>query len=85
MKTKPRPATWWMCLNPYPEGDKPMVRHASYGEACTEARRLCLKTGRKTHVLKLIGTYHPPQIPEPVWEDRDSHVQWIDRTLPHEL
>lgn len=65
--------TWWMCLNPYPEGDKPEVRHACHLEAQAEAARLCVKTGRKIHVLKCIGTYHPPQIPQCEWEDRD----WI--------
>jgi hypothetical protein len=71
MKTH-RPKTWWMCLNPYHEGDKPTVRHETLGAAGEEARRLCLKTGRKIHVLQLVGTMHPP-IPQPVnpvWEDR---------------
>jgi hypothetical protein len=71
MKTH-RPKTWWMCLNPYHEGDKPTVRHETFADAAAEARRICLKTGRKIHVLQLIGTMHPP-IPQPVrplWEDR---------------
>ena len=71
--------TWWMCFNPYPEGDKPQVRHACHLEAQAEAARLCVKTGRKIHVLKCVGTYHPPQIPQPVWEARDTRVLWFDR------
>lgn len=71
MSKKHRPPTWWMCLNPYLEGDKPEVRHEHFASAQEEARRLCLVTGRKIHVLKCVGTYHPPQIPQPVWEDRD--------------
>lgn len=71
MSKKHRPPTWWMCLNPYPEGTKPRVQHEHFASAQEEARRLCLKTGRKIHVVKCVGTYHPPQIPQPVWEGRD--------------
>jgi len=71
--TRPRgcPATWWMCLNPYPEGEKPQFRHECVLEAQAEAARLCVKTGRKIHVLKCIGTMHPPVEPKVIWEDRD--------------
>jgi hypothetical protein len=60
--------TWWMVFNPYPEGEKPTCRHESYVEAVAEAGRLCAKTGKKIHVLKLVGTMHP-QI-DVRWEDR---------------
>jgi DNA repair exonuclease SbcCD ATPase subunit len=63
--TKP---CWWLCFNPYPEGDKPTFRHASFGEAQKEAARLAKLTGRKIHVLKLAGTMHPPC--ECKWEER---------------
>jgi hypothetical protein len=78
MSKKHRPMTWWMCLNPYLEGDKPEVRHSTFAEAQEEARRLCVRTGRKIHVLKCVGTYHAPQIPQPVWEDRDY---WSNSTF----
>lgn len=60
------PATWWMCLNPYAEGQKPQKRHESFESARAEACRLCLVTGRKIHVLKLAGTMHMT----PFWEER---------------
>jgi DNA repair exonuclease SbcCD ATPase subunit len=63
--TKP---CWWLCFNPYPEGDKPTVRHASFGEAQKEAARLAKLTGKKIHVLKLAGTMHPPGGCK--WEER---------------
>jgi hypothetical protein len=63
--TKP---CWWLCFNPYPEGEKPTVRHASYGEAQKEAARLAKLTGKKIHVLKLAGTMHPPGGCK--WEER---------------
>jgi hypothetical protein len=58
----------WLCFNPYPEGNKPTFRHASFGEAQKEAARLAKLTGRKIHVLKLAGTMHPPC--ECKWEER---------------
>jgi hypothetical protein len=63
--TKP---CWWLCFNPYPEGNKPTFRHASFGEAQKEAARLAKLTGRKIHVLKLAGTMHPPGGCK--WEER---------------
>lgn len=74
-----------MCLNPYLEGDKPQVRHERFASAQEEARRICLKTGRKIHVLKCVGTYHPPQIPQPVWEARDTRVLWFDRRFEERI
>lgn len=71
MSKKPRPATWWMCLNPYPGGTKPRVQHESLGEAQAEAARLCCLMGKKIHVLKCVGTMHPPVAPKGIWEDRD--------------
>lgn len=62
--------TWWMVFNPYPEGHKPEIRHESFGEAQKEAARVSQLTGKKIHVLKLVGTMHPPQQPSCVWEDR---------------
>jgi hypothetical protein len=59
---------WWMCLNPYFEGTKPQVRHASREEAEAEAERLCVKTGRKIHVLQVVSTVHPAR---PYLEVRD--------------
>lgn len=64
------PRVWYMCLNPFFEGDKPQVRHETFEEAKVEAGRLALKTGRKIHVLQLVGTMHPPHIPAPIWEQR---------------
>lgn len=60
-----------MCLNPYTEGHKPQRRHETFEEAQIEAQRLCVKTGRKIHVLKLVGTMHPPTPPAPTWEERE--------------
>jgi hypothetical protein len=68
--TTHRPKTWWMCLNPYHEGDKPQVRHDTFAAAQIEAARLCMKTRRKIHVLELVGTMHPPVEPNGIWEDR---------------
>lgn len=65
-----RPKTWWMCFNPYREGSKPAVRHETLAEAQAEAARLCVKMGRKIHVLELVGTMHPPVEPKGFWEDR---------------
>ena len=59
---------WWLCFNPYPEGEKPTFRHASFGEAQKEASRLAKLTGKKIHVLKLAGTMHPPGGCK--WEER---------------
>jgi hypothetical protein len=71
MNAKHRPPTWWMCLNPYPDGTKPRVQHESLEEAQVEAARLCCLMGKKIHVLKCVGTMHPPVAPKGIWEDRD--------------
>lgn len=63
------PKKWWMCFNPYPEGEKPYMRHASFGEAQKEAGRLSAITGRKIHVLELKGTMQPPKS-APFWVER---------------
>ncbi len=55
------PKTWWVAMNPYPEGRIPTVRHETFIEAQREALRLSALAGRKIHVLKLEGTAHPPQ------------------------
>ena len=70
MRNDRRPPTWWMCLNPYPDGQKPRVQHETFESAKAEASRLCRVMGRKIHVLKLVGTMHPPVVPEVWWEDR---------------
>ncbi len=59
-----------MVMNPYPEGTKPTVRHDSFGEAHKEAQRIAELTGKKCHVLKLVGTMHPPN--KCTWVDRDG-------------
>jgi hypothetical protein len=46
----------WLCLNPYPEGEKPTVYHATLAAAKAEAERLASKTGRKIHVVRIVGT-----------------------------
>lgn len=81
MSTKHRPPTWFMCFNPYPEGTKPTVRHADLATARDEALRLCRSTGRKIHVLKVVGTAHPPKPPEPYFETRPPTISW-DATTP---
>lgn len=67
--SRPRPLTWWACFNPYPEGDKPVVRHETFESAKAEAERLAVRTRRKIHVLKVVGTMHPPA--GCFWENRD--------------
>jgi hypothetical protein len=59
-----------MCLNPYPNGTKPRIQHESLESAQIEAARLCRVMGKKIHVLKLVGTMHPPVEPEVFWEER---------------
>lgn len=71
MSRKYRPPTWWMCLNPYPNGTKPRVQHESLASAQAEAARLCRLMGKKIHVLKCVGTMHPPVAPNGIYEDRD--------------
>lgn len=59
---------WWMVLNPYRDGLKPTIRHEYKSEAMEEAERIALKTGKKIHVLELVGTMEPPK----------QHVQFIE-------
>lgn len=63
---------WWMVLNPYSNGKKPNVRHDSFATAKNEASRIAKLTGKKCHVLKLVGTMYPPG--EYKWEERDYEL-----------
>jgi hypothetical protein len=58
----------WLCLNPYPEGEKPSVYHPTLAAAKAEAERLASKTGRKIHVVRIVGTACPPKPAR--WEER---------------
>jgi hypothetical protein len=58
----------WLCFNPYPEGEKPSVYHAKLADAKAEAERLASKTGRKIHVVRIVGTACPPKPAR--WEER---------------
>jgi hypothetical protein len=63
--TKP---CWWLCFNPHPEGEKPTVYHPTLAAAKAEAERLASKTGRKIHVVRIVGTACPPKAAR--WEER---------------
>lgn len=62
---------WYMVFNPYPDGKKPTVRHETLRSATIEAERVCLLTGKKIHVLKIVGTMHPPKMPAATWSERE--------------
>jgi hypothetical protein len=66
--TAPAKPCWWLCLNPYPEGEKPSVYHATLADAKAEAERLASKTGKKIHVVRIVGTVCPPKAAR--WEER---------------
>jgi hypothetical protein len=63
--TKP---SLWLCFNPYPEGEKPTVFHATLAAAKAEAELLASKTGREIHVVRIVGTACPPKAAR--WEER---------------
>jgi chromosome segregation ATPase len=64
----PAKPCWWLCLNPYPEGEKPTVYHPTIADAKAEAERLASKTGQKIHVVRIVGTACPPKPAR--WEER---------------
>ena len=66
--TAPAKPSWWLCLNPHPEGGKPTVYHPTLAAAKSEAERLASKTGRKIHVVRIVGTACPPKPAR--WEER---------------
>jgi DNA repair exonuclease SbcCD ATPase subunit len=66
--TAPDKPSLWLCLNPYPEGGKPTAYHATLADAKAEAERLASKTGRKIHVVRIVGTACPPKPAR--WEER---------------
>lgn len=78
-KQKNKSNTWFMCLNPYPEANKPIIRHNTFEEAHREAERLCIQTGKKIHVLQKVGSFLPSK---PKWtnlkyikeEDMQSYI-----------
>ena len=61
--------TWYMVMNPYPEGGKPTKRHDTFESARDEAIRVSGQTKRKIHVLKLVGSAIPPS-DVVAWRDR---------------
>jgi hypothetical protein len=64
----PAKPSLWLCFNPYPEGEKPTVFHATLADAKAEAERLARKTGQKIHVVRIVGTACPPKPAR--WEER---------------
>jgi hypothetical protein len=66
--TAPDKPSLWLCFNPHPEGGKPNVYHPTLAAAKAEAVRLASKTGRKIHVLRIVGTACPPKAAR--WEER---------------
>jgi hypothetical protein len=58
-----------MVLNPWSDR-VPQVRHQTFCQAQAEAIRIAGKEGRKVHVLRVVGTAHPPAMPQVTWEDR---------------
>ena len=58
----------WLCFNPHPEGEKSTVYHATLADAKAEAERLASKTGKKIHVVRIVGTACPPKPAR--WEER---------------
>jgi hypothetical protein len=64
----PAKPCWWLCFNPYPEGEKPTVYHPTLAAAKAEAERLASKTGKKIHVVRIVGTACPPKAAR--WEER---------------
>lgn len=62
-------AAWWLVFNPYQPG-APKVRHSNFASAQFEACRLAHLEGVKVHVLKVVGTAHPPVKPLVRWEER---------------
>lgn len=78
--------TWWVCLNPYPDGTVPKIRHETFGAAHKEAARLAEVSGRKIHVLQLVGTMHPPAKPGctwvPRWPNREQALEILKNQQP---
>jgi hypothetical protein len=66
--TAPDKPSLWLCFNPYPEGEKPTVFHATLADAKAEAERLARKTGKKIHLMRIVGTACPPKAAR--WEER---------------
>jgi DNA repair exonuclease SbcCD ATPase subunit len=66
--TAPAKPCWWLCFNPHPEGEKFSAYHATLAAAKAEAERLASKTGKKIHVLRIVGTACPPKAAR--WEER---------------
>ena len=62
---------WWVCMNPYPEGQKPSVRHTDFDTAKAEAQRIADKNGKKCHVLAKVFTAEPAN---PKWCEHASYV-----------
>ena len=58
-------------MNPYPEGQKPSVRHPDFETAKAEAQRIADLTGKKCHVLAKVFTAEPVN---PKWCE---HAQYI--------
>ena len=58
-------------MNPYPEGQKPTVRHPDFETAKAEAQRIADLTGKKCHVLAKVFTAEPAN---PKWCEHASYV-----------
>lgn len=46
-------------MNPYPNGNKPSVRHETLESAIAEAKRVSNLERKKIHVLRCEGTVYP--------------------------
>jgi hypothetical protein len=66
--TPPTKSCWWLCFNPYPEGEKPTVYHPTLAAAKAEAELLAIKMGQDIHVVRIVGTACPPKAAR--WEER---------------
>jgi TolA-binding protein len=64
----PAKPCWWLCFNPYPEGEKPTVYHPTLAAAKYEAVRLAINMDQDIHVLRIVGTARPPKAAR--WEER---------------